>query len=314
MDRPRTATETSDVDLRVDRAWRDHRRHVLDVAFRMLGNLAEAEDVVQEGYARLVRADIDAIEDVGGWLVVVVSRLCLDRLRSGKRHPTGPDAMLGDRPAAGSTTLAGGPPVPLLADPADRVTLDDSVRLALHRVLERLTAAERTAFVLHDVFQYPFDAVAEVVGRTPAACRQLASRARRAIRDDGATARFVVEPAEQRRVTERFIAACARGDLDGLLAVLDPDVSGEGEVGGRAGRRVVHGAQEVAATLLFFLGPASPTTLLSLPIDGEPGVVALRRDRVAVVFRLTVAGDRVTHIDAIADPARLATLRAALGS
>ena len=314
MDRPRTATETSDVDLRVDRAWRDHRRHVLDVAFRMLGNLAEAEDVVQEGYARLVRADIDAIEDVGGWLVVVVSRLCLDRLRSGKRHPTGPDATLGDRPAAGSTTLAGGPSVPLLADPADRVTLDDSVRLALHRVLERLTAAERTAFVLHDVFQYPFDAVAEVVGRTPAACRQLASRARRAIRDEGATARFVVEPAEQRRVTERFIAACARGDLDGLLAVLDPDVSGEGDVGGAVGRRVVHGAQEVAATLLFFLGPASPTTLLSLPIDGEPGVVALRRDRVAVVFRLTVAGDRVTHIDAIADPARLATLRAALGS
>ena len=197
------------MDDELGQAWRDHRRHVLDIGFRMLGNLSEAEDVVQEGFARLARADLDQIDDVGGWLVVVVSRLCLDRLRSGRRHPTSPEASLGDRPAADAV------------DPADRVTLDDSVRLALHLVLERLTAAERTVFVLHDVFQYPFEAIGEIVGRTPAACRQLASRARRTIAADAGAARFLVESAEQHRVTEQFVAACSTGDVHGLLAVLD---------------------------------------------------------------------------------------------
>src|SRR5438105_3761250 len=172
MDRSQPVPDPLEVDGDLSAAWRDHRRHVLDIAFRMLGNLSEAEDVVQEAYTRLLRVDLDAIDDVGGWLVVVVSRLCLDRLRFDRRHPTAPDESLGDRPAEGAL------------DPADRVTLDDSVRIALHRVLERLTPAERTAFVLHDVFRYPFEAVADIVGRTPAACRQLASRARRAISAD----------------------------------------------------------------------------------------------------------------------------------
>ncbi|MGH9008722.1 MAG: sigma-70 family RNA polymerase sigma factor, partial [Acidimicrobiia bacterium] len=189
------------MDDELGQAWRDHRRHVLNIAFRMLGNVGEAEDVVQEAFTRLVRADVDQIDDVGGWLVVVVSRLCLDRLRSDRRHPTSPEASLGDRPVDDAL------------DPADRVTLDDSVRIALHLVLERLTAAERTVFVLHDVFQYPFEAIAGIVGRTPAACRQLASRARRTVRAEGGHSRFVVEPAEQRAVNERFIAACAGGDL-----------------------------------------------------------------------------------------------------
>jgi RNA polymerase sigma-70 factor, ECF subfamily len=284
-------------------AWRDHRRHVLDIAFRMLGNLGEAEDVVQEAFARLVRADIDGIDDVGGWLVVVVSRLCLDRLRSDRRHPTEAEASVGDRPAVGAV------------DPADRVTLDDSVRLALHLVLARLTAAERTVFVLHDVFQYPFEAIGEIVGRTPAACRKLASRARRAVRADAddARSRFVVEPAEQRQVTERFIAACAGGDLEALLALLDPGVSGKAEIGGRIGVRILTGRDAVAAGLLQFFGPASSTTLLSLPVGPRAGVVALRNGRVAAIVTLTIHNGQVGHIDSLADPARLEPLGSALG-
>jgi RNA polymerase sigma-70 factor (ECF subfamily) len=290
------------MDDELGQAWRDHRRHVLDIGFRMLGNLSEAEDVVQEAFARLARADLDQIDDVGGWLVVVASRLCLDRLRSGRRHPTSPEASLGDRPADGAV------------DPADRVTLDDSVRIALHLVLERLTAAERTVFVLHDVFQYPFEAIADIVGRTPAACRQLASRARRTVRADGSRTRFVVEPAEQRQVTERFIAACAGGDLDGLLALLDPGVAGEADVGGRIGIRVVTGREPVAAGLLQFFGPKSKTTLLSLPGSGPRAcIVAVRDGRVVTLASLTIRDGRVAHIDSLADPLRLEPLGAALG-
>ncbi|HEY4409875.1 MAG TPA: sigma-70 family RNA polymerase sigma factor [Acidimicrobiia bacterium] len=287
------------------RAWRVHRRHVLDIAFRMLGNVAEAEDVVQEAFARLVAADLDQIDDAGGWLVVVVSRLCLDRLRADRRHPTEPEAAVGDRPGDRAV------------DPADRVTLDDNVRMALHLVLERLTAAERTVFVLHDVFQYPFEAIARIVGRTPVACRQLASRARRTVTADASRTRFVVEPAEQRRVTEEFIAACSGGDLEALLQLLDPSVGGEADVGGRIGVTTVTGRGPVAAGLLQFFGPASSTTLLSLPVGGragEAGVVALRNDRVVTIATLTVRDGRIVHIDAVADPRKLGSLRAALGA
>jgi RNA polymerase sigma-70 factor (ECF subfamily) len=302
MDRRRPAPDPRQADVELGQAWRDHRRHVLDIGFRMLGDLGEAEDVVQEAFARLVRADLDEIDDVGGWLVVVASRLCLDRLRSGRRHPTSPEASLADRPADHAL------------DPADRVTLDDNVRIALYLVLERLSAAERTVFVLHDVFQYPFDAIGEIVGRTPAACRQLASRARRTVRADVGRTRFMVEPAEQRRVTERFIAACSGGDLDGLLELLDPNVGGEADVGGRIGVRTVTGRGPVAAGLLQFFGPASSTTLLSLPLKGEAGVVALRDGRVVTIAILAIGDGRVTHIDALADPLKLAPLGAALGT
>jgi RNA polymerase sigma-70 factor (ECF subfamily) len=289
------------MDDALGQGWRDHRRHLLDIAFRMLGNLGAAEDVVQEAFTRLARADTDRIDDVGGWLVVVAGRLCLDRLRADRRHPTSPDEWLGDRAADDAV------------DPADRVTLDDNVRLALHRVLERLTAAERTVFVLHDVFQYPFDAIAEIVGRTPVACRQLASRARRTVRAEGGRARFAIEPAEQREVTERFIAACAGGDLDGLLALLDPDVAGEADVGGRIGVRVVSGRDAVAAGLLQFFGPKSSTTLLSLPAGDQAGIMALRAGRVVTIATLTIRAGRVAHIDAVADPAKLAPLSARYG-
>ena len=302
MERQRSATDHRDVDVEIGRAWRDHRRHVLDVAFRMLGNLSEAEDAVQEAFARLVRADIDQIHDVGGWLVVVVSRICLDKLKSQRRHPTAPDTSVGERPAVGAV------------DPADRITLDDNVRIALHLVLERLSPAERTAFVLHDVFQYPYDDIAEIVGRTPAACRQLASRARRTITEnvDG-PGRFRVESAEQRLVTERFIAACTTGDLGGLLAILDPDVDGVADVGGSVGVVTVTGPADVAAAALRFLGPDSATILLSLPADQEAGVVAVRDGRAVSLLALRVRHGRIRHIDGIIDPGKLAPIATALG-
>jgi RNA polymerase sigma-70 factor (ECF subfamily) len=280
----------------LDRAWREHRRHLLDIGFRMLGNISEAEDAVQEAYARLVRADLDQIDDVGGWLVVVVSRICLDVLRSNRRHPTAPDASLGDWPAAPGV------------DPADRVTLDDEVRLALHVVLARLTPAERTAFVLHDVFQYSFEAIAEIVGRSPAACRQLASRARRAIAEDVGPSRFRVESAEQRRVTERFIAACSTGDLDGLLAVLDPAVDGGSDVGVDS----ASGREAVAQLVMKYLGPATGATLLSFPTGDDTGIVVLRRGRVATLVNLTVRDGRIRHLEAIVSRVRLAPIAAVL--
>jgi len=302
MERPQPATDQREVDVELGRAWRDQRRHVLDVAFRMLGNLSEAEDAVQEAFARLVRADVARIDDVGGWLVVVVSRICLDKLRSRRRHPTAPDASVGDRPAVDAV------------DPADRITLDDNVRIALHLVLERLSPAERTAFVLHDVFQYPYDSIAEIVGRTPAACRQLASRARRTITEDAAgPRRFRVESAEQRLVTERFIVACSTGDLAGLLAILDPDVDGVADVGGSVGVVTTTGPADVTAAALRFLGPDSATTLLSLPADQEAGVVAVRRGRVVTYLALSVRHARIHHFDGIVDPVKLAPLTAALG-
>lgn len=307
MDRHQPVADPRDVDIELGRAWREHRRHLLDVGFRMLGNLADAEDVVQEAFARFVRADRDEIVDVGGWLVVVVSRLCLDRLRSARRHPTSPDATLGDRPTDQVFARA--------VDPADRVTLDDSVSGALHVVLERLTPAERTAFVLHDVFQYSFEAIGEIVGRTPAACRQLASRARRAVRADAGPARFHIDSVEQRRVTEQFIAACTSGDLDGLLSILDPDVAGEADVGGVIGVSSATGRLPVATRLLTFLGPDSYTTLLSVPTGSDgAGVLALRAGRVVALVTLGVRDGVVEHIDALVDPAKLAPLADALGT
>jgi RNA polymerase sigma-70 factor (ECF subfamily) len=288
-----------DVDVELGRAWRDHRRHLLDIALRMVGNLSEAEDAVGEAFARLVRADLDEIDDIGGWLVVVVSRLCLDRLRAQRRRPTLPDTALTER--AGSIAV----------DPADRVTLDDNVRIALHLVLERLTPAERTAFVLHDVFQYSFEAVSDIVGRTPAACRQLASRARRAIASDAAPSRSVIESDEQRRVTEQFIAACSTGDLDGLLAVLDPEVAGEGDLGG--GRtRLATGRDRIAPQLMVFLGPDSDTTLVSLHRGDKAEVVALRGGKVVTLVTLALRDGRVHDIHALVDPVKLAPTADAL--
>lgn len=309
----------ADLDARLGRAWREHRRYVLDIALRMLGDLGDAEDAVQEAYARLLRSDIDEIDDVRAWLVTVVSRLCLDQLRSARRTRQAPlDAGDGREPAPSATApagLGGAPPSRPAAgiDPADRVTLDDTVRLALQVVVQRLSPAERTAFVLHDVFQLSFDDIARIVGRSAAACRQLASRARRQIRSDDGAARFTLESTEQRAVTERFIAACATGNLDALLDVLAPDVAGQTDVGGRIGLRPpIHGRDQVARGALRYLGPESGTTLVTVPTPGDPSVLALRDGEVVVLVTLTVHDGAVGHIHAVADPTRLAPVTAAL--
>lgn len=277
--------------------WQAHRGRMLDLAFRMLLDLRDAEDVVQEAFDRLARADIGRIDDPEGWLVVVTSRLCLDRLRSRRRHPTSPLDDAGDSFD------------PHALDPSDRVTLVDNVTLAMHALLERLSPAERTSFVLHDVFQYSFDEVATIVGRSPVACRQLASRARKTLRADSATGRFPVDSALQQELSERFIEACTGGDLEGLLALLDPSVDGTGDVV----PDVVVGAADVAPGILRYLGPPASPTLLYLPVGDRVGIVALRDRRVLALVLLTIANGLVVHVDALAGAAPRAAVSAALG-
>jgi RNA polymerase sigma-70 factor (ECF subfamily) len=266
----------------------------------MLGSLSEAEDVVQEAFARLVRANVGEIEDVRAWLVVVVSRLCVDNLRSARvRREQVAGAWLPEPIVAVDAASA---------DPADRVTLDDSVRMALLVVLEQLTPAERAAFVLHDVFQFSFETIATIVGRSPAACRQLASRARRHVQQHVTPARFSVEPAVHRQVVERFIDACTRGDIEALMEVLDPTVEGEADLGiltvtihaGAIGR------ENVAPRLMARFGPASGLTMMCADVNGEPGVVARRGDRVFAVMALTIGAEgTVREIHSIVNPEKL---------
>ncbi len=283
-------------DERLAHVWAEHRRYLVDLAFRMVGSVSEAEDVVQEAFMRLLKADLDQIDDVRGWLIVVTGRICLDhmssaRVRHAAGHELGPD-VAADAP-----------------DPADVVTLDDSIRMALAVVLERLTPPERAAFVFHDVFQFSFDDVSAIVGRSPAACRQLASRARRRMEEETGPTRFQVEPAAEREVVDRFIAACEGGRLEDLLAVLDPDVAGHAELG-FAPHVDVEGRDNVAPRVLALFGPHTSSTLVSIPVNGEPGILAFRNGR---PFALMVLGTRrglVDHISSIADPRQLAFLSA----
>ncbi|HEY7135842.1 MAG TPA: sigma-70 family RNA polymerase sigma factor [Acidimicrobiia bacterium] len=264
--------------------WREHEAPLRSIATRILHDGREAEDVVQDAFARLARRDVTAIDDVRGWLTVVVRRLCLDRLRSAYARRESP--ATGTLPDAFATDPG--------ADPADRVTLDDQVQLALAMVLDRLTPAERTAFVLHDVFGFPFDVIGEVVGRSAGACRQLARRARASIRSGGPPASVDVRDAAHRELTERFIAACAGGDLGELMTLLDPDVSGEAVLHGYGTvGHVISGRDIVARRLLEFFGPASGTTLVPVPIIGRPGFVAVDGGGVGIVVRLDEREGRV---------------------
>jgi RNA polymerase sigma-70 factor (ECF subfamily) len=284
---------------RIVQAYRDHRPYLIDLAFRMLGDIGAAEDAVQDAFTRLLAADVGEIGDERGWLIVVTSRLCLDRIRSARARR--------ERPHDSAEIEFVAPPAQgALANPADRVTLDDSVGLALLVMLQRLSPAERVVFVLHDVFGMPFPAVAETVGRTAPACRQLAKRARQKIAEGQPAARFDVASAEHRAVTERFIAACANGDLDGLLAVLAPDAWGDIDLGpGGPVHDVVHGAGNVARNLLRFWGPA---TLVSQPLAGQPALLAFRDQSLAAVLVLGMRGEVIESVHVIADPRTLAAL------
>src|SRR6478609_12347 len=205
----------------VEAAWRSHRPYLVNLAYQMLGDIGEAEDVAQEAFLRLSRTDPDEIDDVRAWLTVVAGRLCLDQVRSARSRRERP-GDIGQEAAALNQSGR--------LDPADQVTLDDEVRTALLEVLRRLSPGERVSFVLHDVFGVPFDAIAETVGRPVGTCRQLARRARAKFSAAQPAAQPDVAPADHQLVTEKFITACANGDLAGLTAVLDPAVWGVGTV------------------------------------------------------------------------------------
>jgi RNA polymerase sigma-70 factor (ECF subfamily) len=263
----------------------------------MLLHFPDAEDVVQEAFGRLARTDIAGIDDPEGWLVVVTSRLCLDRLRSRRRRPTS------------ALDLADDPFDPHALDPSSQVTLVDNVTIAMHAILERLSPAERASFVLHDVFQYRYEEVASILGRSPASCRQLASRARRTLREEPATGRFPVDAAQHRQVSERFIEACTGGDLEGLLVLLDPAVEGAGDIV----PGVLVGADQVAPGIMRYLGPPASPTLLHLPVADRIGIVAMRDHRVLALVLLTIGDGLVLHVDALAGEGPRAAVSAALG-
>lgn len=274
-------------DDRVGEAWRRHRPYLVNLAYQMLGDVGDAEDVVQEAFLRLARAEPDEIEDVRGWLTVVASRLCLDQVRSARARYERPGEV-GEQPA------------PPRDDPADRVTLDDEVRSALLEVLRRLGPGERVAFVLHDVFGVPFESISQTVGRPVGTCRQLARRARSKFHAAQPKLSEIAS-AEHQLVTEKFITACANGDVEALAAVLDPTVWGVGTILGDPPPplQINHGPDAVATNLLRYLWP--DVTLVSGPAGG-PALLAFSDRRLFAVIVLTVRGDRVAKIEAIADP------------
>src|SRR6478752_3383031 len=276
----------------VDAAWRSHRPYLVNLAYQMLGDVGAAEDVAQEAFLRLARTDVMQIDDVRAWLTVVAGRLCLDQMRSARARHEHPDE-------SGALDVAASP----VLEPADRATLDDEVRTALLEVLRRLSPGERVAFVLHDVFQLPFDEIAETVGRPVGTCRQLARRARAKFSD--ASPRLVeVSDVEHQLVTEKFITACANGDLQALTAVLDPAVWGVGTVlgDGAPPPQVNHGPQDVAVNLLRYLGRGA--TLVSGPA-GQPVLLAFMNRRLFAVLVFTLRDNLILKIEASVDPAAI---------
>jgi RNA polymerase sigma-70 factor (ECF subfamily) len=268
-----------------------HRTHLRGVAYRMLGSMSEADDAVQETWLRLSRSDSSGVENLGGWLTTVVARVCLDVLRSRKsrrEEPLDPNA------AEPITRRSDG------SDPEEDALLGDSVGLAMIVVLEMLSPAERVAYVLHDVFDVPFDDIARVVARSPAAARQLASRARRRIR--GAATVPDADLSRRRHVVEAFLAASRDGDFDALLAVLDPDVvlradDGAVEAGASAETR---GAAAVAEIFSGRARAARPAM-----VDGSAGLVWAPGGQPRIVFSFTIVSGKIVEINLTADPERI---------
>ncbi|WP_261987118.1 RNA polymerase sigma factor SigJ [Actinomadura sp. HBU206391] len=283
------------------------RRQLINLGYRLLGSLADAEDVVQETYARwyaMSRQQREAIESPGGWLTKVASRICLDLLGSARARR---ERYVGEwipEPLPDRTEWISGRPGGSTADPADRVTLDESINMAFLIVLESMTPAERVAFILHDVFRYPFAEVAEIVGRTPAACRQLASSARRRIRTSQAPA----TPADQHAAAVRaFKQAWEAKDIDALIGLLDPDAMATGDGGGlvTAALRPVEGAEQIARFFADRASAAPDVTILECTVNGRPGLVAQLDGVTVSVMAFDVAGDRIKHIWAVLNPDKL---------
>ena len=284
------------------------RRQLINLTYRMLGSLAEAEDVVQETYARwyaMTRPQRDAIESPGAWLTTVASRICLNLLGSARVRR---ERYVGDwipEPLPERTEWISGRTDSRPADPADRVTLDESVSMAFLVVLEELTPAERVAFILHDVFRYPFAEVGGIVGRTPAACRQLASSARRRIR----AAQAPPSPtAQQASVVRAFKEAWEAKDIGALIGLLDPDATATADSGGRvlAFRDPIEGGEQIARAWIEIARNApADVTFLERTVNGQPGLVAQQDGRILTVFAFEITGDRIRHIWAIRNPEKL---------
>jgi RNA polymerase sigma-70 factor (ECF subfamily) len=282
--------------------FEEHRPRLRAVAYRMLGSLTDADDAVQDAWLRLTRAGTGEVENLGGWLTTIVARICLNMLRSRTTRREEPlDAHLPDPVIS--------PEGPL--QPEEEALLADSVGLALLVVLDSLAPAERLAFVLHDMFELPFEEIAPMVGRTPTAARQLASRARRRVRGAELPA---PDPdlARQRDVVDAFLQAARGGDFDALVALLDPDVVLRSDFGARrpAAPRVTHGAAAVAKQAL--VGALPTARLHPALVNGAAGVVVTVHGRPFAVLGFTVTDGRIVEIDAIADPDRVRRIAAAV--
>jgi RNA polymerase sigma factor (sigma-70 family) len=279
--------------------FQENRTHLLAVAYRMLGSRSEADDAVQQAWLRLGRADTTGVENLSGWLTTVVARVCLDMLRSRKARREEPLGVYVPEPIVDREDGI---------DPEHQALLADSIGLALLVVLETLSPAERLAFVLHDMFAVPFDEIAPIVGRSPSAARQLASRARRRVR--GAAPAPDGDLVRQREVVDAFLAAAREGDFDALLAVLDPDVVLRADAGAEApawsASREVRGARAVAEQALSFSRFARFARRAL--VNGAPGIVAAPGGRTFAVTGFTISRDKIVEINILADPARLAQL------
>ena len=268
-----------------------HRTRLRAVAYRTLGSTSEADDAVQEAWLRLSRSDPDDIENLGGWLTTVVARVCLNMLQSRRELPAGMHLP--------EPTVSG----PDGIDPEQEALLADSIGPALLVILHTLAPAERLAFVLHDMFAVPFEEIATILGRSEAATRQLASRARRRVR--GATPNSDPDLREQRRVVDAFLAASRAGDFEALLEVLDPDVVFRADTGRRGDREPIVGAENVARRVLARGARLAPHARPAI-VNGNAGVIVVPGTMPTAVIGFTIEGGRVIEIDVIASPATLA--------
>ncbi|MFX0581360.1 sigma-70 family RNA polymerase sigma factor [Nocardia nepalensis] len=284
--------------------FEDHRAHLTAVAYRMLGSASEADDAVQQAWLRLHRADISEVRNLRNWLTAVVAHICLDMLRARRaRREDLVGALATDLPAVPADTLA----------PEEEAVLADSVGLALLVVLNTLSPAERLTFVLHDLFDLPYAELAPILGRTPAAAAQLAARARRRVRGAPvADADIDRRTADERAVTDAFLLAVRAGDFDALIAVLDPNVQLHADsVAAPTGKPIrVQGAHRVATSALMFSARARYTQ--PALIDGHIGLVVAPNGILNTLLAFTIANHRITSMDIIADPDRLAAIELAV--
>jgi RNA polymerase sigma-70 factor (ECF subfamily) len=283
------------------------RRQLINLAYRLLGSLAEAEDAVQETYARWYAMPPErqrAIESPGAWLTTVASRVCLDLLGSARARR---ERYVGEwipEPLPDRTEWASGRQAAGDADPADRVTLDESVSMAFLVVLESMTPAERVAFILHDVFRYPFAEVAEIVGRSPAACRQLASSARRRV---GRAQAPATPTARQAGIVRDFKRAWEAKDIQALIGLLDPNATAVADGGGvvSAVLEPIEGSERVARYAVQIANLVPNLTVLERTVNGQPGLVAQVDGVTITVMAFDIVGDRITRLWAVRNPEKL---------